>query len=190
METADITLQVLETAQDLVQLRGYHGFSLDDIAERLGIPTADVHAHFESKTALGVALMGLYEESLTGILAEFAGREGGQREKLAYYINLYRQTENNSAICACGSLAADFTTLAGRLQDRIQEYFENTEKWIAETIQVGLDSQEFELVGSVDEATADLLSALQGGLILSRARSGGSVIDSVESVFMSRLSPA
>jgi len=189
MKTTDTAVQLLETAQDLVQSRGYHGFNLDELAEISGVSSAEVHRQFETKAAMGVALMGVYNDALDAALVELDGKDATHHEKLAFYINLYRQTEQKMAICACGSLASDYTTLAGGLQECIRAYFKKTECWISETLQAGLDDNEFTLAGEVDEVATDLLAALQGGLILSRARSGLSVIDSVESIFMSRLLP-
>jgi len=51
MKTTDTAVQLLETAQDLVQSRGYHGFNLDELAEISGVSSAEVHRQFETKAA-------------------------------------------------------------------------------------------------------------------------------------------
>ena len=187
MKTKITNTAVLTKAQDFVQSRGYHGFSFEDLADSLSVSVDDIREHFPTKPDLGVALMKVYDDGLSEVLAQFDVKDISNRERLIEYIDLYRQKERHSAICACGSLASDYVTLPDKLKTSITDYFERTENWIADTLQNGLKSQEFTLIGSEAEAATDLLSALQGGLILARARSGASVIDSLESVFLARL---
>ena len=53
---ADTPSRILDTAERLVQRRGYNGFSYADIAAELKITTASLHYHFAGKAALGTAL--------------------------------------------------------------------------------------------------------------------------------------
>ena len=46
----------MDSAQHLVQTRGYHAFSYADIAEEVGSRKASIHYYFPSKTDLGKAL--------------------------------------------------------------------------------------------------------------------------------------
>jgi len=52
----DTATRILDTAERLVQSRGYNGFSYADIAERVGITKASLHHHFETKATLGQAI--------------------------------------------------------------------------------------------------------------------------------------
>jgi TetR/AcrR family transcriptional repressor of nem operon len=52
--------RILDIAEELVQLRGFNGFSYADIASALNVTKASLHYHFAGKAELGEALIGRY----------------------------------------------------------------------------------------------------------------------------------
>ena len=52
--------QLLDSAESLIQTRGYNDFSFRDLAESVGISSASVHHHYRTKEALGVAVTSRY----------------------------------------------------------------------------------------------------------------------------------
>ena len=61
-ETTGTAAQILDTAEGLVQERGFNGFSYADVARELGVTKAALHYHFASKAELGDALIDRYAE--------------------------------------------------------------------------------------------------------------------------------
>ena len=57
MPTTDRKHDILLAAQDLLQTRGYAGFSYQDLSDRLGIAKPSIHHHFATKEALALALV-------------------------------------------------------------------------------------------------------------------------------------
>ena len=53
----DTRSRILDVAEDLLQDRGFNGFSYKDVAGALGIRNAAVHYHFPAKADLGVELV-------------------------------------------------------------------------------------------------------------------------------------
>ncbi len=190
MKTNETATQLLDAAQSLIQERGYNAFSYKDLAATVGIRTASIHYHFPSKSDLGVALMERYVQDLTGALAAIDQKTRSSKSKLKSFIKLYTETERRGAICLCGSLASDRETLPPSLQKAIAQYLQQSERWIAEKIQEGVKHGELGFRGKPADAAATLLSSLQGGLILSRARGGGSLLTTVQRVFFETLEAA
>ena len=178
----DTATQLLDTAQDLVQERGYNAFSYKDLAEAVGIRTASIHYHFPSKSDLALALMERYHAGLEGALGELERRGKTEKSRLRSFIQLYQETEARGAICLCGSLASDLETLDEPVQDAVKAYLDTSEKWVARRITNGVREGEFDFGGKASEAAATLLAGLQGGLLVSRAR-GKSVLDHVQRTF-------
>src|SRR6267142_5023076 len=58
----DTSEEILNAAEELLQRRGYNGFSYHHIAIQLGVRNAAVHYHFRSKEDLGVALVKRYQK--------------------------------------------------------------------------------------------------------------------------------
>ena len=61
----DTKSQAIETGKALLQLKGFNGFSFQDIADELGIRKASLHYHFSSKEELGLALIADYEDAFS-----------------------------------------------------------------------------------------------------------------------------
>jgi TetR/AcrR family transcriptional repressor of nem operon len=191
MRAAETASQLLNIAQVLVQQRGFNAFSYKDLAETVGIKTASVHYHFPAKTDLGVALMKRYTEELDQVLAKIDRTGRTNRAKLKSFIKLYSDTEASGSICLCGSLAADQETLAPPLQRAVADYLDRSEQWVAKVIGEGIRNQEFGYSGKASDLVAALISSLQGGLILSRARNGRTpVLTSLQRVFFKALGTA
>jgi TetR/AcrR family transcriptional repressor of nem operon len=187
MKAKDTATELLNKAQQLVQERGFNAFSYKDLAEAVGIRTASIHYHFPSKADLGVALMERYTDELNRALLVIDEGPGNAKSKLEQFIALYSHTEACGAICLCGSLASDRETLSPELQESVTGYLERSEAWLASTLTTGAERGDFTLPGEASDLAASLLSSLQGGLILSRARGSRPMLSIVEQVFLRSL---
>lgn len=187
-KTAD---ELLDTAQHLVQERGFNAFSYKDLAEQVGIRAASIHYHFPAKTDLGVAMMARCSQQLRRALAELDASEKSPRTKLMDFIGFYRKTEEVGAICVFGSMATDLKTLPKSVRDEVSSYIQISEAWIVEAIEAGVRSGHFEPAGTPQGAAACLLAGLQGALILARAMDRApEILDNVEASFFRSLNRA
>lgn len=191
MSSQETANKLLDEAQVLIQERGYNAFSYKDLAAAIGIRTASIHYHFPGKASLGLALMERYIEQLNQALANIDRKGRNGKAKLKGFIKLYGDAEARGAICLCGSLASDRETLPTPLQEAVKVYIENSEQWIAATVKEGVNQGEFAFSGKPGDAAAALLSSLQGGLILSRAKGGSqSLLTTLQRVFLKSIEPA
>ena len=179
--------KLLDAAQGMVQERGYNAFSYRDLASVVGIRTASIHYHFESKAVLAQALMERYRQGLTAALATIDAKGSNQKAKLKAFIGLYKETEHRGAICLCGSMASDFETLPDAVRDQVKAYLDASEQWVQGALRAGVREGEFQIPGKPQDVAASLLAGLQGGLILSRARSGTAVLAQVQRAFFASL---
>jgi TetR/AcrR family transcriptional repressor of nem operon len=186
MQTNDTAERLLDRAQELIQNRGYNAFSYRDLAEDIGIKTASIHYHFPSKQDLGAALMQRYHGELNLALGRIDQSGQTQLQKIKGFIKLYSVTEKHHAICLCGSLAADRETLPQALQEAVDSYLQRSEEWVAEQIRKGLASGEFKTKTDPRDLGAALVSGLQGGLIVARARNRP-MLQIVQRVFLQGL---
>lgn len=186
--TSETVTRLLDAAQRLVQHRGYNAFSFKDLASEVGIRTASVHYHFPTKSDLGLALMERYQAHLETELARLRDRSCTAKGRLNGLIKLYVETEASGAICMCGSLASDHETLGPDLNRAVSCYLDRTESWVAEVIQGGIDSGDFNPKAKASELASLLLSSLQGALILSRARNANApLLSMVQRTFLKGL---
>ena len=81
MSAADRRAAILDAAMEAFASRGYHGTSIDDIAQAAGISKALIYEHFSSKRDLHATLIALQADELFGRLRANAApdRDADQR---------------------------------------------------------------------------------------------------------------
>lgn len=186
MVTTDTATKLLDHAQALVQERGFNAFSYKDLAGAVGIRTASIHYHFETKTQLGEALMARYLERLDQALQD-AGAARTARARLRSFVQLYRDTGDRGLVCLCGSLASDIETLPDEIKNLVEAYLAKSEAWVAKQIKSGVDGGEFAPIAGAEDLAASLVCGLQGALFLSRSSAKSTHLKRVERTFWKAL---
>jgi len=161
----DARTQILMSAQQLAQSRGYAGFSFRDVANEIGIKSASIHYHFPTKDDLMVALVDRFMDDFFGRLdAKFANNPDPKAE-LKEFISQFRSVlDQQNHMCLCGMMAAEIALLGPKAQDRTRYFFDRAEDWLA---------QRFEILGAPEAQPCgvDMLARIEGALLSARARS-------------------
>ena len=63
-------LEIMSTAQELIQNKGYNGFSFRDVADAVGIKSASIHYHFPTKSDLVKEIAANYRAAFQLALGE------------------------------------------------------------------------------------------------------------------------
>jgi TetR/AcrR family transcriptional repressor of nem operon len=160
--------RILDVAEELVQSRGYNGFSYADIAGELSITKASLHYHFASKAELGEALIERYSARFLQALERIASTSSGANAKLEAYASLYADVLRGDRMCLCGMLAAEYRTLPERMNGSVIRFFDHNLTWLAGVLAEGQSDGELSLAGSPADAAQTILSALQGAMLVAR----------------------
>jgi len=168
MPTTATSDRILDTAERLVQMRGFNGFSYADVAEELDITKASLHYHFRGKAELGKALIERYGERFTAALDAIYAAPTGAAAKLRAYADLYAGVMDDERMCLCGMLAAEYRTLPGDMQHAVVAFFDANEAWLDKVLREGRRRGELTFTGSPREVARAMVSALEGALLTSR----------------------
>src|ERR1051325_8689685 len=99
--------KILDAAQHLIQTRSLHGFSFQDIANRVGIRKPSLYHYFDSKDALAVAVLERAAEWVRTRLAKAEGKYPAAR--LERYFEMFRDIHGKGErMCPGGSFASVF----------------------------------------------------------------------------------
>ena len=160
---------VLDVAEELVQTRGYNGFSYADVAARLGVTKASLHYHFPSKADLGRALIERYRTLFDSALSAIDRHSSDAREQLHQYAALYESVLSNERMCLCGMLAAEYATLPVPMQQGLTSFFDANERWLTSVLEGGLRCGVLQFNDSANERARLLLGALEGAMLVARS---------------------
>jgi TetR/AcrR family transcriptional regulator, transcriptional repressor for nem operon len=160
--------RVLDTAERLVQVRGFNGFSYADVADELGVTKASLHYHFPSKAELGEALIARYAERFTHALASIDERTVGAPAKLDAYAGLYTDVLREERMCLCGMFAAEYQTLPTPIRDAVLGFLDANEAWLERVLEQGRADGSVRFGGSARETARSILGGLEGAMLLAR----------------------
>ena len=160
--------RVLDTAERLVQVRGFNGFSYADIAAELHITKASLHYHFATKADLGEALINRYSTRFFEALAETDAAGVAAPAKLAAYAKLYADVLSEQKMCLCGMLAAEYPTLPRPMQAAVVGFFDHNEGWLETVLEQGRDEGSLAFAGPATDTARMIVSGLEGAMLVTR----------------------
>jgi TetR/AcrR family transcriptional regulator, transcriptional repressor for nem operon len=170
---------ILDTAERLVQSRGFNGFSYADVSSELGITKAALHYHFAGKAELGESLISRYNERFDAALVAIDVTEMPPADKLLAYCELYRGTLRGQRMCLCGMLAAEYNTLGEPMREAIGRFFDHNRDWLAALLESGRKAGALGFAGPVDQAAQTIIAALEGAMLVARPYHDTTVLDVV-----------
>jgi TetR/AcrR family transcriptional regulator, transcriptional repressor for nem operon len=160
--------RILDTAERLVQVRGFNGFSYADVAAELTITKASLHYHFPSKGELGEALISRYAERFTEALTLIDAQIDGAPAKLDAYASLYTDVLREERMCLCGMFAAEYQTLPRPIREAVVAFLDDNEAWLERVLEDGRTDGSLLFAGSAKETARSILSGLEGAMLLAR----------------------
>jgi TetR/AcrR family transcriptional repressor of nem operon len=167
-DDGDTATRILDSAEGLVQVRGFNGFSYADVAAELAVTKASLHYHFPGKAELGRALITRYASRFNAALAEIDAEAGDAPAKLRAYAGLYAGVLRDHRMCLCGMLAAEYQTLPEPMRAAVIGFFDENEAWVERVLAQGRDDGALAFAGDPREAARLIVSALEGALLVAR----------------------
>jgi len=165
---ADTAVRILDSAERLVQSRGFNAFSYADIAAQLGITKASLHYHFPGKAELGLAIIVRYAARFAEALKQIDAVGGDALAKLDAYARIYAEVLLEKRMCLCGMLAAEFDTLPDSMRAAVLRFFDDNEAWLTTVFEQGQAEGSVRLDGSAAETAQMLVGGLEGVLLIAR----------------------
>jgi len=171
MNTKKNTLQeILDIGLQLVQERGYNGFSYADIATAIGIRKASIHYYFPSKQDLVQSVLANYRREFADKLEQINNQSHSWPHKLQLFFGLYRETlENNKKLCLCSMMAAELQSFPEEIREELNGFFRANESWVGKVLEEGHKAGEFTLSIPAAEQARILVAFVQGAQLLSRS---------------------
>ncbi len=151
--------QILETAKSLFINKGYHGLSMREISEEIGVSKAALYYHFKDKEQLFLAILKAYLDDMEALLNRVVSESPSSREQIRLFVEyVLSQTAEQRATTRLASQEVNHLSPASRkaFEKIYQEKFVGKIKSI---LQAGMDAGEFRVI-PVDIAVWTLLGMM------------------------------
>lgn len=171
--------EILDAAEELLQTRGFQGFSYHHIAAQLGLRNAAIHYHFPSKADLGVALVSRYREGFAWWVARLREQKAGPAECLERFLAIERRYLLEGRVCPLGVVGVEYLGVPEEMRSAAAALLEEVAGWLAQVLEEGRRAGAVSFAGDARSRAWSLMSALQGGLQLARLRGAEEIFDRI-----------
>jgi TetR/AcrR family transcriptional repressor of nem operon len=129
MSTPSTKTQVLHEASRMLLARGLHGFSLQELAEKLNLKKASLFHHYPSKNALAIELFKYYQGSFLEWVHENEQLDS-EKQIIAYAQKITRWICEKERVCPVGALSLEWHLVDKNLQAEIKKLHELHKTWL------------------------------------------------------------
>lgn len=164
----DTREEILNAAEELLQRRGYNGFSYQHIAVQLGIRNAAIHYHFPAKEDLGVALVQRYRERFAEWSAQTDQQTSAWDRLQAYFRTYIDFLEAECKICPGGVLASEFEAIPEKMRQEARLLMREIFQWLVAVLELGREQGTLIYPGCSERKAVEIGAALQGALQVAR----------------------
>jgi TetR/AcrR family transcriptional repressor of nem operon len=184
MQSSSKKTEILDFAQEIIQKRGYNGFSYADISAAVGIRKASIHHHFSSKEVLAIAVVRRYKENFNSYLGKIASKGKNLQDKIHQYAKLYEAVLREDKLCLCGILASDMETLPDILKKEVQSFFADNVAWLSKML-----SQHYSSLSKkrLHDISWQIISSLQGAVIMAKMSGKPELLTSISKELLVQL---
>ena len=167
---SETATEILNTAEELIQHNGFHAFSFQDVADRVGIKKASIYYHFPAKAALGEAIIERYRNSMLEAMGDLNGKEEIDYWKAldAYLKPILNLARNPIHACLCGVLSGEYPGLPKEMQGQVELFFEEQLAWLTQLLKKGRKAGAFHFEGSPARMAKLVFSAIEGAMLMKR----------------------
>lgn len=166
----DTAHKLLDVAESYTQLRGFNAFSYKDLQEEVGVKTSTIHYYFPSKQDLALSMTERYVERFQQLLHATAQDNASGLQRLQVLGEAYVSIVAEGKFCMCGMMASDMMSLPDVVNSKLRDFFQLTEAWIAEAIQLGIEQEDIGASVNPAKAAPHLLATLEGGMLIARVQ--------------------
>jgi TetR/AcrR family transcriptional repressor of nem operon len=176
--------RLVAAAAELVHAESYHAVGVKAICDRARVRRGSFYHYFESKQSLVLeALEQIWDGFSTEVLD--VCREGARPprdrieqmiEQVALRHDRDRQRTGSVLGCSFGNLTAESSALDGAIRDRLVAVFDDWAAVVAGPIADAQGRGEIARSQSADAIALELISELQGFILMAKARNDPAVI--------------
>ncbi len=163
---------LLDRAEDMIRLKGFHAVSFRDLADDLGIKSSSVHYHFPQKQDLGVALVNRYSERVLSAVDEETRAAQSPDQYLGGLVKVYREAlQGADRICLCGILGAESAGLPDEVANAVSQFLAANITWLCAHLPNEMSNQQKQA------RATQIVATLQGAMMMANSLKDHRVFD-------------
>lgn len=160
---------ILHEASRMLLSRGFHGFSLQELADSLRLKKASLFHHYPSKLSLAIELYRFYQESFLRWVQNHE-HLSAERQMIAYAQELQSWICEKERICPVGALSLEWHLVEPELQVEIKKLHELQRDWLTALL------KKVKLRLPLKDAVMGTMALIQGSIQLGRLNQDSALV--------------
>ena len=176
--------KILDAGQKLLLEQGYGGMTVDQVIEAAGITKGAFFYHFKSKNELAQVLLQRYVETDDDILHDLVKRaEGLNHDPLQQYLifvglfaEMLRDLQQPPPGCLVASYVYQIESFDEQIKQAVLNGFDEWYRVLGAKLEAAFEKNAPRLAVSIEQILDNLMSAFEGGVILSKIYGNSSAV--------------
>jgi TetR/AcrR family transcriptional regulator, transcriptional repressor for nem operon len=184
---SDTKERVCAISMNMLQERGFHGFSFQHIADAVGVKKPSLYDHFLSKEELGLELIHSYRASFESWRVQISDQLPIQQ--LEAFFDIFIGFAAKEKTCPVSTMAVELRTLPPAMSSTLRSLYGAQTRWLYRIIQHGQRRGEIGSVFTAKELTKLFSSVLIGAQVAARVEQNAKTISELKSMVFRLLRP-
>jgi len=180
--------RIVAAAADLIYANGVERTSTQEVERAAGVSSSQIYHYFRDKRSLVKAVIAFQAERIVGLNEQLLAPEGGLAGLQEWRDAVVAmQKTHGLGGCPVGSLASELADRDTEARIDLAAGFARWEQAIRTLLQAMKDRGELRPEADPDQLAMALLTALQGGLLLSQTRHDTVALEAVLDTMLDRI---
>lgn len=162
----DVRAEALRATAHLIGSRGVTGFSVGDVAERVGVRAPSIHHHFPHKTALVAETIQRYRNAFRADVDRLDSADPADR--LRRYARLFALPTADGRLCVCGAAIASWDDLDDDARRAVRGFLDDQVEWVRAQLHEARAVGRIRAGVDIRASAVSFVAALEGALLLAR----------------------
>ena len=191
MAKANVRERLLDAGLETLHRRGFNGCGVQEITEAAGVPKGSFYNHFESKEALGAAVLDRYwQQRADTSLRILDDAKVRPRERLrSYFAAMAAKMAKRGYTggCLIGNLGAELSDQSKLVSDRLAAVFAGWTEAVETCIRDGQREGEIPADCDASVLASFLINAWEGAVLRAKVEKNGIPFEEFNQVVFGRL---
>jgi TetR/AcrR family transcriptional regulator, transcriptional repressor for nem operon len=191
MSRINVREKLLDAALETIQRYGFNGCGVQDITQAAGVPKGSFYNHFESKEALGAAVIGRYwEQRACSALDILNDAKLRPVERLRRYIAAIAEkmaARQYASGCLVGNLSAELSDQSTLIAERLSGVLDGWTRAMEACVREGQAAGELRCDLDPALTARFLVNSLQGAILRARVDKSGTALADLDAIVCATL---
>lgn len=161
---------ILETASPLYNEKGISGVSIDDVLEATKLTKGCIYGHFNGKDDLSEQVIDFSLKKMSEKVAAVISKGKTPKEKIFFYLDFYKNPMDTyiAGGCPIFNTAVEADDNFPAIKKKVATVLTTGQEEISNILKEGIAKGEFSKKLNAEVFAFKMLSAVEGGIVLSR----------------------